>query len=78
MGSMYGSWTHGPGYPHICSEGCLCYETKRSVERGEGWAMRQDPGFSSQHHHILAQNSDVFKNFNSHLASRPLKNNFIS
>lgn len=39
--------------------------------------MNQDPGFSS-HHHVLAQNSVVFKNFNSNLASMSFFNNFIS
>lgn len=69
---------HGPGCPHMCAENSMCYETKVTVERGDGWAMSQDPGFSSQHHHILAQNPEVFKNSNSNLVSIPFKNNFIS
>lgn len=62
---------HGPGCPHMCPENGMCYETKVTVERGDGWAMSQDPGFSSQHHHILAQNPEVFKNSNSNLVSMP-------
>lgn len=31
----------------------LVRETKPSMERGEGWAPTQDPGFSSQPHYIM-------------------------